>query len=117
MQMQPGTPRKKPRTPPTTDLVVRDIINSPAEADHELTVRTIAPAFALIFEIEAPPRIELLASTDSEHATLREWAARDPRAHHVISSYFDVEADERRGQRHVARLDKARPLTLRVSDL
>lgn len=116
--MQSGTPRKKRSTPPITDLVVRDILGAQAEADHELTIRTIAPAFVLVFELEAPPRMELIASTESEHAALREWAARDPRAHHVLMSYYDVEPEERRGNLHAQRLQKAQPLsTLRVSEM
>lgn len=78
-----------------TDLSVSDVLNAPAEYDHELIVRAIGPAAVLILEREAPMRLECMASTEAEFEALREWCAT-PRVQHLLSVYFAMKEEEER---------------------
>src|SRR5437867_3049128 len=104
-----------------TKLTPQDVLSAPAEFDHELEVRSVAPAIVIVLEREAPLRLELLASTEAEHAALREECRSNPRWAAMLDSFFASKADEadedfRLEDRHVKRLDSGQRLsTLRVS--
>ena len=65
-------------------VTVADVLAAPAAFDHEHVVRSIGPAVVLVLEKEAPARMEMLASTASEFAALREWTASHPRVRDVL---------------------------------
>jgi hypothetical protein len=106
---------------PTTDLTVRDVLAAPAEFAHEASVRTQGPAVLLVLEVDAPPRLEVLAGTRGEAASLQSFIRRDPLAGDVTATYFAFNGDDpvvyEREDRHAERLEAGRPLSsLRVSD-
>jgi hypothetical protein len=106
-----------------TSLTPEDVLSTPAEFDHSTEIRSMAPAIVLVLEREAPIRLELLASTEAEHAALREECRSNPRWAEVLDGYFAAKDDEddfafQREDRHAQRLDAGTPLsTLRVDDV
>jgi hypothetical protein len=106
----------------TAALTVTDILNSRAEFDHSLEVRSTAPALVLILERDAPLRMELLASTEAEHKALQEECGSNPRWHTILEAWYVAKDDEfdigaRREDDHAERLDAGQRLsTLRVTD-
>lgn len=109
-----------------TVLTVSDILGTPAEYDHELSVRAIGPAVVLILEREAPMRLESLASTESEFDALREWCSESPRIRRLLELYFLLKQDEEgiahtdlwaHEDEHTGRLQRAQRIeTSRVAD-
>lgn len=103
-------------------LTPADVIQAPAEFDHELVVRAVGPAIVVIIEREAPVRHEVLAATQGEAFALREWVESTREAGHVWAAVLDVifaddtlAPDLSRVNAHSARLDAAsRIQTLRV---
>jgi hypothetical protein len=100
-------------------MTVQDLLSTPAEFDHELTVKSIGPAFVLVLEQEAPIRLETMATTDSEFAVLCAWAHGNSKARDLLDVYFEgghcFELAARESK-HADRLSIGRPLTtLRVS--
>jgi hypothetical protein len=59
-------------------MYLDDVLETQAEFDHEMPVRTIAPAIVLVLEREAPMRMETLASTEGEMAALQEECSSNP---------------------------------------
>jgi hypothetical protein len=103
-------------------LTVEQILRSPAEFDHEITVRSIGPAIVAVLEAEAPLRFEVLASTEQEACALRAWLETNTYASHVWAAYLEAQAAQQdqsvefsREDVHASRLERAQPMRLRVS--
>jgi hypothetical protein len=75
-------------------FTVKDVLETRAEYDHELPVRSIGPALVLVLEREAPLRMETLASTDNEFDALREECYSNPRWKALLDLYFEIRTDE-----------------------
>jgi hypothetical protein len=101
-------------------LTVKDVLETRAEYDHELPVRSIGPALVLVLEREAPLRMETLASTDNEFDVLREECYSNPRWKALLDLYFEIRTDEegvehsdlwRREDDHADRLEAGQKLS------
>jgi hypothetical protein len=113
------------KRPPKTNLTVEDILSAPAEYDHTLEVRSIAPAIVLVLEQEAPMRLEAVASTRAEFEALLAWCSNTPQVREILDLFYAVKAEEegtelsncwRREDEHAERLESGqRLLTLRVT--
>ncbi len=109
-------------------LTAAHVLEAPAQVDpdHEVLVRSVAPAALIILEKDAPPRIELLLATRGEFAALREFLFGEAEPAHIWGAYLDtvvhdesreLAPDTRRKDEHAARLRQAEKSSgLRVSD-
>jgi hypothetical protein len=104
------------------DLTVSDILNTKAGFDHVVEVRSIAPALTLVLEKDAPFRMELLASTESEHQALRDECRSNHRWREILEAWFackdnEDDMDFRREDKHAGRLAAGERIsTVRVTD-
>jgi hypothetical protein len=102
-------------------VTVEDVLSAPAEFDHVLEVRSIGPAVVLVLEKDAPLRMDLLASTESERQALRDECRSNPMWGEILGTWFACKSDDdfdfHREDEHVNRLDNGRRLeTLRVTE-
>jgi hypothetical protein len=77
-----------------TTLTVEHVLAARAEYDHELSIRAIGPAIAIVLEREGPLRMETLSSTEAEFDALKEECRSNPRWQELLDVYFGLKADE-----------------------
>jgi hypothetical protein len=103
-------------------VTVEDVLSAAAEFDHVVEVRSIGPAVVLVLEKDAPLRMNLLASTESERQALRDECRSNPMWGEILDTWFACKSDEDdfdfgREDEHADRLDNGRRLdTLRVTE-
>lgn len=79
---------------------VDGVLTATAEYDHVHEVRSIGPAIVLVLEREAPLRLDLVYSTQSEFGALKDSARNDPRWVELLDMFFALRAEEE-GVKHV----------------
>jgi hypothetical protein len=71
-------------------LTPADVLAARAYCSHSHEVRAIGPAVVIVVELDAPLRLETLASTESEFGALREWCRSNPIANHVLTAFYEA---------------------------
>jgi len=100
----------------TKMLTVEDVLSTRAEFDHVVEVRSIAPALILVLERDAPMRMAMLSSTESEFLALQEEVASSAEWAGVLNAFFEG-CDELREHEHADRLSNGQRIsTLRVTE-
>jgi hypothetical protein len=103
-----------------SELTVKDVLRASAEYDHVLEVRAIGPAIVLVLERDAPLRMELMTSTESEYAALLEEVQANEKWGAILQLWDAIRAEEegaseadfwRREDNHAARLRSGRRVT------
>lgn len=95
-------------------LTVEEILHAPAEFDHEVVIRSIGPALVFVLEAEAPERMEVLASTDSEIQALNCHLRDNARHTAMIDAYYEGRDEDDSSfaseDAHVERLRQGTPM-------
>lgn len=71
-------------------LTPADVLAARAFCGHSHEVRSIAPAVVIVVELDAPIRLETLASSEAEFRALQEWCRSNPIANHVLTSFYEA---------------------------
>jgi hypothetical protein len=74
---------EKPLTP-------ADVLAAQAYCAHSHEVRSIGPAVVIVVELDAPIRLETLASSEAEFRALQEWCRSNPIANHVLTAFYEA---------------------------
>ena len=104
---------RKANIPTTTDLRVSDILDA-APACRETTIHTVGPAAVVVFELDAPLRLETHTWSRREFDALLAALARDPQAVEILRLYFAARLDEN-GEDDPIRRERERLHTERLS--
>lgn len=69
-------------------MTADDVLAARADT-REMRIRTIGPALVIVIEQEAPTRLQLLASSESEMQALGAWMRLDEHASGLLDAYAD----------------------------
>jgi hypothetical protein len=110
----------------STNLTVKKILDSEAEYDHALEIRSIGPAIVLVLERDGPLRMELSHSTRSEFRVLLDEVANNPRWAELLDLFDGLRCEDegiptadlwQRQDDHVSRLHQgSRIETMRATE-
>jgi hypothetical protein len=99
-------------------LTVDDVLATRAEYDHEISVRAIGPAIAIVLKREAPVRMEMLCSTESELGALKEECRSNPRWRALLDVYIGLKtAEEGSEESPLWRRENEHSIRLKVGQL